>query len=74
MHCVGWWTGLGGQKKNPTICFHMKTYFKISIYVAKNTISRAAAQAGILPTWCWLSVAAWVWEVQKLLGRHELRA
>lgn len=37
----------------------MKEDLKIPIYVAKNTISPAAAKAGIPPTWCWLSVAGW---------------
>lgn len=37
----------------------MKKYLKILICVAKNTISPAAAEAGIPPTWCWLSVAGW---------------
>ena len=56
-----------------TICFHTKEYFKIPIYVAKNTISPAATKAGILPTRCWLSVAGWGMEGTETTWKHELR-
>lgn len=40
---------------------------RISICVAKNTLSPAAAKAGVPPTWYWLSEAGWVRAIQTLL-------
>lgn len=53
--------------------FHMEKYFKISIWVGKNTISPAAAGARISPIRCWPSVAGWGMSSPEITLRLELR-
>lgn len=51
----------------------MEKYFKISIWVGKNTISPAAAGARISPIRCWPSVAGWGMSSPEITLRLELR-